>query len=126
TGSRRLRKRLGAAARPRGEGDTFRGLVDLVSMKAYLCEKDGPAKEAPTPPEIEAEAQKARNALVDAAAEADDSLLEKFLGGEELSAEELGLGVRGGSLKKSIVPGPPVAAYRVMGIGRVLDALSWI
>ncbi|TMQ60578.1 MAG: elongation factor G [Candidatus Eisenbacteria bacterium] len=124
--SRRLGKRFVATAWPIGEGDTFRGLVDLVSMKAYLFEKDGSAKEAPIPPEIEAEAQKARNALVDAAAEADDSLLEKFLGGEELSVEEVRRGVRGGLLKKSFVPALPVAAYPMMGIDHVLDTFAWL
>jgi len=110
--SARLGKRFVATAWPIGEADKFRGLVDLVSMKAYLFEKDGSAKEAPIPPEVDAEAQKARGALVDVAAEADDALLEKFLGGEELSTEEVRRGIRGGLLQKSFVPALPVAAYQ--------------
>jgi elongation factor G len=122
----RLGKRFVPLAWPIGEGDKFRGLVDLVSMKGYLFEKDGSAKEAPIPPEVEAEVQKARSALVDAAAEADDGLLEKFLGGEELSVEEVRRGIRGGILSRSFVPALPVAAYPMMGIDHVLDTFTWL
>jgi len=124
--SGRLGKRFVAAAWPIGEADKFRGLVDLVSMKAFLFEKDGSAKEAPIPPEIDAEVQKARGALVDAAAEADDALLEKFLGGGELSTEEVRRGIRSGLLQKSFVPALPVAAYPMMGIDHVLDTFAWL
>jgi elongation factor G len=122
----RLGKRFVALAWPIGEADTFRGLIDLVSMKAFLFEKDGSAKEAPVPAELQADAQKARSALVDAAAESDDSLLEKFLGGEELTADEVRAGVRAGVLNRSFVPALPVAAYPMMGIDHVLDAFTWL
>jgi elongation factor G len=124
--SGRLRKRFVPLGWPIGEGDKFKGIVDLVSMKGYLFEKDGSAKEAPIPPEVESDAQKARAALVDAAAEADDALLEKFLGGEELSVEEVRGGIRGGLLNKSFVPALPVAAYPMMGIDHVLDTFAWL
>ena len=122
----RLGKRFVPLAWPIGEGDKFRGVVDLVSMKSYLFEKDGSAKEAPAPPEVEADAQKARSALVDAAAEADDALLEKFLSGGELSVEEVRNGIRVGLLKKSFVPALPVAAYPMMGIDGALDTFVWL
>ncbi|TMQ50906.1 MAG: elongation factor G [Candidatus Eisenbacteria bacterium] len=122
----RLGKRFVPLAFPIGEGEKFRGLVDLLSMKGYLFEKDGSAKEAPLPPEVEADAQKARGALVDAAAEADDALLEKFLGGGELSVEEVRRGVRSGFLNKSFVPALPVASYPMMGIDHVLDTFVWL
>jgi elongation factor G len=124
--SGRLGKRFVPLAWPIGEGDKFRGIVDLVSMKGYLFEKDGSAKESPIPPELEADVQKARSALVDAAAEADDGLLEKFLGGEELSVEEVRRGIRGGLLHKSFVPALPVASYPMMGIDHLLDAFVWL
>jgi elongation factor G len=123
--SGRLGKRFVPLAWPIGEADKFRGIVDLVSMKGYLFEKDGSSKEAPIPAEVEAQAQKARSALVDAAAEADDTLLEKFLGGEELSIDEVRKGIHEGALKKSFVPTLPVAAYPMMGIDHVLDAFVW-
>src|SRR5437867_9003508 len=122
----RLGKRFVPVAWPIGEADKFRGLVDLLSMKGYLFEKDGSAKEAPIPGDIAVEFQKARGALVDAAAEADDALLEKFLGGEELSVEEVRRGIRGGLLHKNFVPALPVAAYPMMGIDHVLDTFVWL
>ena len=122
----RLGRRFVPLAWPIGEADQFRGLIDLVSMKGYLFEKDGSAKEVPVPPELQADAQKARSALVDAAAESDDALLEKFLGGEELSADEVRRGVRAGVLNKSFVPALPVAAYPMFGIDHVLDAFTWL
>jgi len=122
----RLGKRFVPLAWPIGEAAAFRGLIDLVSLKGYLFEKDGSAKEAPVPPELQADAQKARSALVDAAAESDDALLEKFLGGEELSADEVRRGVRAGVMNKSFVPALPVAAYPMMGIDHVLDAFTWL
>ena len=126
TATARLGKRFVPLAWPIGEADKFRGLVDLVSMKGYLFEKDGSAKETPIPAEIEADVQKARSALVDAAAEADDALLEKFLGGEELSADEVRRGVSGGVRSKGFVPALPVAAYPMMGIDHALDTFTWL
>jgi len=119
----RLGKRFVPVAWPIGEGDKFRGLVDLVAMKAYLFEKDGSAKEAPIPAEVEADVQRARSALVDAAAEADDALLEKFLGGEELSGDEVRKGLREGVVNRSFVPTIPIAAYPMMGVDHLLDTI---
>ncbi len=123
TASERLGTRFVAIAWPFGDADKFRGLVDLTSMKGFVFEKDGSAKEAPIPAEIEADVKKARAALVDAAAEADDALLEKFLGGEELSVDEIHKGLREGILHGSFVPSVPVAAVPMLGIDFLLDAL---
>ena len=117
----RLGRRFVAAAWPIGEAEKFRGLVDLVTMKAYLFEKDGSAKEAPIPAEVATDVQKARGALVDAAAEADDALLEKFLSGQELSVDEVRAGLRKGLLQRSFVPTVPVAAVPMLGIDHLLD-----
>ena len=119
----RLGVRFVAIAWPFGGADKFRGLVDLASMKAYHFEKDGSAKEGPIPAELDAEVKKARAALVDAAAEADDALLEKFLGGEELNVEEIHKGLREGVLHRSFVPALPVAAVPMLGIDFFLDAI---
>src|SRR6266850_591762 len=119
----RLGKRFVAAAWPIGEAEKFRGAVDLISMKAYLFEKDGGAKEAPIPGEIEADVKRARAALVDAAAEADDALLEKFLGGEELSVDEVRKGLREGVLHGAFVPAIPVAAVPLYGVDLLLEAI---
>ena len=119
----RLGRRWVPVAWPIGEADKFRGVVDLVSMKALLFEKDGSHKEAPIPAEMEADVKKARAALVDAAAEADDALLEKFLGGEELSVDEIHTGLREGIVARSFVPVIPVAAVPMLGIDFLLDGI---
>jgi elongation factor G len=119
----RLGKRFVAIAWPIGEGDKFRGYVDLAANKAYLFEKDGSAKEAPIPGDLEAQVKEARSALVDAAAEADDALLEKFLGGEDLSVDEIHTGLREGVLHRSFVPALPIAAVPLLGVDHFLDTI---
>ncbi|HEX7077679.1 MAG TPA: elongation factor G [Candidatus Eisenbacteria bacterium] len=122
-GSERLGKRFVAVAWPIGQADKFRGLVDLASNKAFLFQKDGSMKEESIPAEVAGEAQQARSALVDAAAEADDALLEKFLGGEELSVEEIHTGLREGVAACSFVPAIPVSAYALAGVDFLLDTI---
>ena len=117
----RLGKRFVPVVWPIGEAEKFHGMVDLVAMKAFHFEKDGSVTEVPVPAEVEADAKAARATLVDAAAEADDALLEKFLGGEELSVEEVRRGVRAGVLSRSLVPAIPVAAVPMYGIDPLLD-----
>ncbi len=117
----RLGKRFVPAAWPIGEGEKFRGLVDLVSLRACRFEKDGSVTEIPVPAEVESDVKAARAALVDAAAEADDTLLEKFLGGEELTVEEVRKGLRAGVLNRALVPAIPVAAVPMFGIDPLLD-----
>ena len=119
----RLGTRFVAVAWPIGEGDKFRGVVDLAANKALMFEKDGSTKEAPIPAELEADVQKARSALVDAAAEADDTLLEKFLGGEDLSVDEIHKGLHEGVLHRSFVPAVPVGAVPMLGIDFLLDTI---
>ena len=122
-GSQRLGKRFVAIAWPIGQGDKFKGVVDLASNKAFFFEKDGSSKEGPIPAEMEATVRQARSALVDAAAEADDTLLEKFLGGADLSVEEIHVGLREGVIARSYVPAVPVAAVPMLGIDFLLDAI---
>ena len=71
---------------PIGEHDSFEGIVDVLEMKAYIGKE---AKEAEVPVALKEEAQGWREKLVEAAAEVDDSLIEKYLGGEQLTREEL-------------------------------------
>ena len=121
--SERLGKRFVAVAWPIGQADKFRGVVDLASGKALFFEKDGTAKEGPVPAEMEAEVARARSALVDAAAESDDTLLEKFLSGGDLSVEEIHVGLREGVCARAFVPAVPVAAYPMFGIDMALDTI---
>ena len=122
-GTQRLGKRFVALAWPIGQGDKFRGVVDLASNKAFFFEKDGTSKEGPIPEDLESTVRQARSALVDAAAEADDTLLEKFLGGADLSVEEIHVGLREGVIARSYVAAVPVAAVPMLGIEFLLDAI---
>jgi len=76
---------------PIGAQDDFQGVVDLLTMKGYA---GSPAKEIEIPSSLEEQARSFREKLVEAIAEIDDRLIEKYLGGEELSLEELSNGLR--------------------------------
>ncbi len=84
---------------PIGEGPDFKGIIDLIKMEARLGEK---AEVAPIPAELADEAEIARLALVEAAAEGDDTLLEKFFEDEELTDVEIITGIKG-AMKQGLV-----------------------
>jgi len=86
---------------PIGAQDKFQGVVDLVRMKALLGAK---GEEVPIPAEMKAAAAAAREKLVEAAAETDDALIEKYLGGEELTQAEIVQGLRQGVLTGKVIP----------------------
>jgi elongation factor G len=109
-----------AAQWPVGEGSEFRGVVDLVTMKAYLGEA---GTEADVPADLVDVATEVRTALVEAAAEGDDELIMKYLDGEELTAEEIGRGLRVGIAKGSVIPVFCGSAAGNVGIRLLLDSL---
>src|SRR3989304_3761335 len=80
---------------PVGSQHALKGVVDLLAMKAYVGEK---AEQQNTPAELAGEANAHREKLIEAAAETDDALIEKYLGGDELTPEELATGGRAGTL----------------------------
>ncbi len=80
---------------PIGAEDSFKGVVDLIKMKAYIFEGGtGKASEQEIPADLMADVDKYREALVEAAAEADDDLLAKYLEGEELTDSEILQGIK--------------------------------
>ena len=79
---------------PIGSQDSFEGVVDLLVMKSYTGAE---AKEGDIPASLQDRANSFREKLVEAVAEVDDKLIEKYLGGEELSREELGRWLTTGS-----------------------------
>ena len=86
---------------PVGEAENLKGVVSLVSMKAFM----GPeGKEAPIPDDMADEVEEARIALIEAAAESDDELIMKYLEGEELTAEEVRAGLHQGTRSGAITP----------------------
>jgi elongation factor G len=104
---------------PWGEKEEFQGVIDLLSMKAF--KGDGKSAED-IPAELQVDADKARKALVEAAAESDDALLEKYFEAEELTQEETVEGLRKAFLEGTIVPVFIAAGGAEIGIAPLLDA----
>jgi elongation factor G len=106
---------------PIGSQQALKGVVDLLAMKAYVGEK-GEQQEIPA--ELADEANAHREKLIEAAAETDDALIEKYLGGDELTPEELASGVRAGILAGSIVPVLTGSATKMFGIQALLQSVG--
>ncbi len=102
----RLSEKAVAIELPIGAEDNFRGIIDLVTMKAY--EYDGgeheEAKEIEIPAELKDKAEEMRNELIEAASEFSDELMEKYLEGEEITVEELKAAIRKGVLEVKLFP----------------------
>lgn len=110
---------------PIGQETSFRGVVDLVGMKAILFADDGLSyKEEEIPEDLAGQAEELREQLVEAAAEADDSLMEKYLEEESLSDEEVQNALRKGTLEGKIVPVLCGAATKNFGIQPLLDLIT--
>jgi len=105
---------------PWGERQNFKGVIDLLAMKA----RPGAGKEtAEIPTELKTAVDGARVALVEAAAEGEDALLEKYLGGEELTADEIARGFHKAVLAGSFVPVFVAAATAGNGLEPILQAV---
>jgi elongation factor G len=105
---------------PIGEKEDYKGTIDLVSMKAYL----GDGKTASEiPAEYKDDAETERMALIEAAAEGDDSLLEKYLETGELSEDEIKLGLKNIVKSGSFIPVLVSAAGSEIGIAPILNAI---
>jgi len=105
---------------PIGAQHDFQGIVDLLTMKSYT---GSPIKEAEIPSSLQEQATSFREKLVEAVAEVNDRLLEKYLNGEELSLEELSNGLRQGVVSGKIVPVLAGSALQNIGIISLLDAI---
>lgn len=105
---------------PIGEADSFRGIVDLVAMKAYI--KDGDSiKEAPIPEDMQAQVEAARDEMVEAASVADEDLMMKYLEGEALTDAEIEQAVRLGTQTGELVPILCGSAQSTLGISLLND-----
>ncbi len=105
---------------PIGSGDSFTGIVDLIKMKAYTFNA-GETEESEIPADMRSEAEEYRKRLVEKIAESDDTLLEKYLEGTELSDDELTKGIREGSLTKRFIPVTCGSAVKNIAIPHILD-----
>jgi elongation factor G len=106
---------------PIGEEHEFAGVIDLLSKKAYRYSASPTGEEGEWPDDLAAKAEPYRERLAESVAEADDSLLEKYLESGELSAEEIVRGVKAGLSDAKLAPVLVGAAGRPAGIDRLLD-----
>lgn len=110
---------------PIGMGETLKGVVSLLNNKAFeYSGTHGEGKEIPIPAEMADEVQSYRENLLEHLAEGDDSLIEKFLEGQELSPEELALGLRKGVLQQTLFPVFCGSALKNMGTDLLLEAIN--
>ena len=110
---------------PIGQDTTFKGIIDLVEMNAVIY-KDDLGKEMEVteiPAEMKADAEKYRSQLIEAVAETDDALLEKFFGGEELTIEEIKTGIRKATLSLAMTPVVCGSSFKNKGVQKLLDAV---
>ena len=124
-----MRERLGANALPvqypLGEGELFTGIVDIVEQKAmyYKEELGSGVEEAEIPDALVDKVSELREELIEAVAEHDDVLLEKFLAGEELNIEELTEGIRTATLSGDLFPVFCGSAFKNKGGRALLDGV---
>ena len=126
---RMMKERLGANAGPiqlpiGKEGD-FVGMVDLIAMKAEVYyDNDGiDVREEEIPADMQEQAEEYRAALLDAVAEEDDEILERYLNGEEISREDIIRCLRKGTIANRIVPVCCGTSYRNKGVQPLLNAI---
>jgi elongation factor G len=105
-----------------GAAETFRGFVDLVHRRAYVYE-NGQVTETPIPDEVADEVARRRDQLLEAAAEADDDVLTKYLEGEEVSDAELEACLHKGVRESILAPVLLTASGRDIGVDALLDAI---
>jgi elongation factor G len=108
---------------PIGHEADFKGVVDLLTRKAYEFDPQGRPKEVPIPADLAAEVESRRSPLVEAAAETDDALLERYLDTGELTDTEVTSALAKGVADGSIVPVLCTAASKSIGVGALLDAI---
>ena len=106
---------------PIGSQANFQGVVDLLTLKSYTGTE---GKEGEVPAEMQDQVETYREKLIEAAAEFDDTLLEKYLGGEDLSMEELNNGLRQSVAAGKVVPILAGSGTKNLGIRQLLDAVK--
>ncbi len=125
-----IEERLGSTTVPMqlaiGAEENFQGVIDLVKMKAIYWNEDDMGltfEERDIPEDLQALSEEYREKMIEAAAEANDELMEKYLEGGELTIEEIKLGIRTRTLANEIVPAICGAAFKNKGVQTMLDAV---
>ena len=110
---------------PIGSEDTFKGLIDLVEMKAYVyyddLGKDIRCEEIPE--DMKELAEKYHTEMIEHVAEQDDALMEKYLMGEELTIDEIKTCIRKSTINNTMVPVTCGTSYKNKGVQKLLDAI---
>jgi len=121
----RLRANAVPIQLPIGSESEFKGIIDLVELKAYLYENDlgTDIQETAIPEDLKDLVEEYRVKLVEAVAESDDVLMEKYLEGIELTNEEIKHGLRVGTISGAIVPVLCGSAFKNKGVQLMLDAV---
>ena len=112
---------------PIGAESDFKGLIDLLEMKAYIYDENDRLGQhiqvTDIPADMQEQAETYRNEMIEHIVETDDALMEKYFNGEELSIEELKLGIRKGTIANTIVPVVCGTSYKNKGVQKLLDAI---
>ena len=110
---------------PVGSESTFRGIVDLMNMEAdiYYDEMGQDMRVEPIPEDLREKAEEYRAAMVEAIAETDDTLMDKYLADEEITVEELKAALRRATINNQLVPVCCGTSYRNKGVQKMLDAI---
>ncbi|HOM64464.1 MAG TPA: elongation factor G [Ignavibacteriales bacterium] len=125
-----IKTRLGAnpvpIALPVGSGDMFKGVIDLISMKARIFHEEtlgSTYDEIPIPKDLQEVAEKYRTHMLEAVSEVDDTLLEKYLNGEELPIEDVKRVLRQATIELKLVPVLCGSSFKNKGVQMLLDAV---
>ncbi len=111
---------------PYGSEDAFRGPIDLLRMKVYFFDSEtlgAKWEEGDIPPEYLDKAKEYREKLIEALADVDEAIMEKYLAGEEVSVEELKKALRRGTVEMKITPVLCGSAFKNKGVQMLLDAI---
>ena len=110
---------------PVGQEDTFRGIIDLIDMKAdiYYDDMGNDVRVEEIPEDLKEQAQEYRDKLIEAVAETDEELMMKYLDGEELTKEEIKAALRKATISNEIVPVVCGSSYKNRGVQKLLDAI---
>ncbi|TVQ19290.1 MAG: elongation factor G [Leptolyngbya sp. DLM2.Bin15] len=121
----RLRANAVPIQLPIGSESEFRGIVDLVTMKAYIYANDlgTDIQETDIPAEVQELVAEYRGKLIESVAETDDHLTEKYLDGEELTLDEIQTALRRGTIAGTLVPVMCGSAFKNKGVQLLLDAV---
>ncbi len=113
---------------PIGKEDTFRGPIDLVEMKVYYFDDEtlgAKFVEDEVPQDYLEQAKKYREKMIEALCDIDDNLMDKYLAGEEITAEEIRKALRKGTVELKITPVLCGSAFKNKGVQMLLDAIVY-